>query len=234
MGPSILLLDLDNTVYPYAPAHRAGLEAAFVVAARFEDAWAERDRFVGAYNAARDEVKAAAGPTAASHCRLLYFKAMCEARGAGVPAEEAFVLDAAYWRGYFAAMKPDPDCRAVLGRLRREGLRLAFVTNFTTRRQIEKLQALGLGDAVDLLVTSEEAGAEKPDPAPLLLALRRFGTRADASTWVVGDSLVEDGAAAESCGLPFLWMRPADAPLPARPPERIARSWAELLRWVRG
>ncbi len=228
-----LLLDLDNTVYPYQPCHRAGLEAAARAASALDPAWADPAAFRAGYDRARRLVKERAGKrSAAAHCRLLYLKAMLEQQRGKSELAAARRLHDRYWKGYFAAMRPDSGCATLLAELRRAGTRIAWVSNFTTERQMRKLTALGLARAAEFLFTSEEAGAEKPDPAVFRLALAALDAD-PARTWMVGDDLADDVAPARALGLTTVWLRRAgDGPLAASHegplPHHVARDWADL------
>ena len=204
--PRALLLDLDNTAYAYAPCHEAGLFTSQHAAADLHAEWHEATRFRADYNAARREAKAGVAGTAAEHCRLLYFKTMVERSFGRTVLSVTLTLHAAYWRGYFAAMVRSPGSAELLADLREAGVRLAWVTNFTTERQMLKLQTLGLADAADFLVTSEEVGADKPDPRSVRRALDRLAV-APSEAWLVGDGIRDDADAATAVGIPFVWFR---------------------------
>ncbi|MFO0810367.1 MAG: HAD-IA family hydrolase [Gemmataceae bacterium] len=191
--PRAILFDLDNTAYAYAPCHAAGLAASGVSAADYETA--------------RAAVKRLVAGTAAEHSRLLYFKTITEQSHGCSKLRTALTLHDAYWRGYFAAMTLRPGCAELLTDLRHAGVRLAWVTNFTTERQIHKLIALGLDEAAEYLVTSEEAGADKPDPRVVGRALALLGVTAEDAV-LVGDNEIEDGGAARAAGVPFVWFHP--------------------------
>jgi putative hydrolase of the HAD superfamily len=95
----------------------------------------------------------------------------------------------------------------VLRQALQAGVRLAWISNFTTERQIWKLRLLGLDDVRAVLVTSEEAGADKPDPAMVDLALQRLGIDVtEPSAWIIGDEPA-DVEAAQARGLPALVLR---------------------------
>lgn len=91
-----------------------------------------------------------------------------------------------------------PDVVAQLRGWREAGLRLAVVSNFD-RRLHGLLEQLGLGELLDAVVVSSEAGAAKPDPHPFELALQALELPA-AEAWHVGDS-PEDLAGARAAGL---------------------------------
>jgi putative hydrolase of the HAD superfamily len=226
MALSALLVDLDNTVYAYDPCHEEGLREAGRCARTLPDAWASECSFRDGYAQAREAVKSRVGRQAAAHSRLLYFKEMIETRFGASRLEEAVVLSDSYWRGFAACMKPEPDCLDVLGECRR-AVPIAWVSNYTTKRQIWKLGQLGLSRTADYLITSEEAGAEKPDPRPLRLALEKLGARAETAL-AVGDSFTEDVAAARACSMDCAWMvRDQQMPLALESVYPV-RSWAEL------
>ncbi len=222
-----LLLDLDNTVYAYAPCHAAGLAAAHKLAGGRHEAWWDGEAFTAAYHAARRLVKARVGEQAASHSRLLYFKQMLETAQGRTDAAWALALDAAYWDQYFHHMELDPGCREALLAFRAAGLRLAWVSDMLTEQQLAKVLALGLGDMVEFLITSEEAGAEKPDPAGVDLALACLGVPA-AEAWLVGDSLHRDVGAAHARGLTAVWLRRGQADEHGPTPDHIVDDWFAL------
>jgi phosphoglycolate phosphatase len=60
------------------------------------------------------------------------------------------------------------------------------------RREIAHL---GWADFFGTAIGAGDATADKPDPAPLLLALARLGYAADASVWYVGDTALDMQAA---------------------------------------
>ncbi|MCP3960829.1 MAG: HAD family hydrolase [bacterium] len=236
-APRILLLDLDDTVYAYEPCHRQGLASAAAAAAEIDDAWNDAERFEHDYAAARADLKCQIGRQAAAHSRLLYFKTMLESQFGGSRLGASRALQEAYWRGYYAAMRRDEGCAELLAEVRAWGLATAWITSFTTRRQMQKLRLLGLEDAADVLLTTEEAGVEKPDAALVDLALERLGAGPE-SAWVVGDSLRHDLPMAEARGLPFVWFRRPgnDGNDRGRAAHTVA-SWEELgevLRRARG
>jgi putative hydrolase of the HAD superfamily len=223
--PRAVLLDLDNTVYPYEPCHEAGLLTAHHLAAALYGHWGSLSEFVKDYGRARQTVKGQVGSQAAEHSRLLYFKTMIELRCGRTDIEATRRLHQAYWDGYFSEMKPDPGCVELLHDLR--GVRLAWVTDFTTERQMLKLHALGLENVADLLITSEEAGAEKPDSAIIDLALSRLQVSPE-ETWLIGDDLKRDVGAARSKGIKAVWFQRQTGSPTGEVPDFIVRSWFEL------
>jgi putative hydrolase of the HAD superfamily len=89
---------------------------------------------------------------------------------------------------------------AALEHLRSAGLALACVSNWdaTLRDHLEKA---GVGRLFTTVVSSAEAGAPKPDPAPFRLALERLGVAPERALHIGDDAADEEGAAA--AGLAF-------------------------------
>ena len=73
--------------------------------------------------------------------------------------------------------RPFGDAAPALRELRERGLRLVVVSNWDTSLR-EVLAGAGLLELVDGVVTSAEAGAAKPDPAPFRAGLRAAGVEA--------------------------------------------------------
>jgi putative hydrolase of the HAD superfamily len=92
------------------------------------------------------------------------------------------------------------------------GLSLACVSNWDASLS-GQLERSGLAHRLDVVVSSADAGAPKPDPRVFRLALDRLGTEAARTLHVGDDSADEQGAAA--AGLRF-----EPAPL-ATLPERL-------------
>jgi len=94
-----------------------------------------------------------------------------------------------------------PGVREGLDQMRRLAP-LGLVTNGDPVGQRAKLGALGLDDAFDIIVLSDELGRNfrKPHPAPFLQALRLLGAEAGRS-FFIGDHPERDIAGAQRVGI---------------------------------
>jgi putative hydrolase of the HAD superfamily len=88
--------------------------------------------------------------------------------------------------------------REALETTRRAGYRNAILGNHPPELDV-LVSALGLGPLVEHVVTSAEAGADKPHPQIFAYALAVTGAGADV--WMVGDNPVADVAGAEAAGI---------------------------------
>ncbi|MCD7887241.1 MAG: HAD-IA family hydrolase, partial [Clostridiales bacterium] len=68
-------------------------------------------------------------------------------------------------------------------------------------------ERLGLLDALDFVVTSEEAGVEKPDPGLFLLCAEKAGCLPEECLFI-GDNLKKDVLGAQNAGMEALWLQP--------------------------
>ena len=191
------IFDLDDTLYAYAPCHEAGMEAA----GRAADAAAgiKREEFLPAFRAARGEIHDALRGTAAQHNRLLYFQRALEKLG--VSGAHALTLYDAYWDTFLSRMTLAPGVAELLAALRGRGVPTGICSDLTAHIQHRKMARLGLWEYIGALVTSEEAGAEKPSPRMFGLILGKLGVTDRAHAWFVGDSLEKDALGACAAGM---------------------------------
>ena len=92
------------------------------------------------------------------------------------------------------ATRPYPGVIEALDELQRAGARFAVCTNKPTRLSIALLDALDLTRRFAAIVGPDLAGAAKPDPRHLVVAIERAGGRVDRAL-MVGDSRADVEAA---------------------------------------
>ncbi len=83
------------------------------------------------------------------------------------------------------------DVAATLAQLRRDGYRLALLTDNPAASQQMKIEVAGLAASFDALVLSAELGTAKPDPLTFETAAQRLGLPPDQLV-MVGDHLYRD------------------------------------------
>lgn len=193
--PKAVLMDLDDTIYSYDECHKSA-EAEVIRNIELRLQVSESD-FLVALSSAKKAVKTRLGNTAASHSRLLYFKTALAILGFSSDFDYPLELEEVYWSKFLTKMKKFEGVDEFLDLLESRSIPVAIVTDLTTQIQLRKLKNLGLQNRVSVVITSEEAGSEKPDQAPFLLAMDGLGVQA-GSTWMIGDSLVKDIAGAKS------------------------------------
>ena len=99
-----------------------------------------------------------------------------------------------------AEMKPFDYVVPLLQKYQENGIRIAVLTDMTAHIQYRKLERLGLTNYVDFIVTSEEAGGEKPERVMFELILDKLQLAAE-DVLMVGDSQTKDIDGALCCGM---------------------------------
>jgi putative hydrolase of the HAD superfamily len=202
----VVCFDLDGTLYPYAPCNAAGKRAAWEAAV---DLGYDLDRedFESLYQTGRRETKRELAGTASAHERFLYFKRAIRIHAATHRPAHALELGEAYWSAYVAEMTAVDGLETVLDAFASRGVDVAIVTNLTTRIQLEKIEELGIEQSVDLLVTSEETGREKPASVMFTLPLAQLDAKPSRAAFV-GDDPSSDVEGGNAVGLETVLVDP--------------------------
>ncbi|EEU37373.1 uncharacterized protein NECHADRAFT_51589 [Fusarium vanettenii 77-13-4] len=91
---------------------------------------------------------------------------------------------------YRANRRATPGSVETLLRLRKHGYRICIITNGQTEDQAAKAEAIGIRHLVDRIITSEEAGYQKPDLRIFQYAMQQLNASPHAI--MVGDSADSD------------------------------------------
>ena len=94
-----------------------------------------------------------------------------------------------------------PEAHTVLQKLKQRGYKLGVVTNCS--RDLGHAAASIFGDVFDAVVTAEESGFYKPQPAAYSAILRAMGVAADETLFVAGSAGDVQGATA--AGMRVVW-----------------------------
>lgn len=203
-GINTVLLDLDNTCYQYDPCHKAALfqmqkEVEKIIGYSIPD-------FLSKYKEAQLQVKKRIPTQAASHSRALYAQTLFELLDRKDGPAYAHTLEEIYWDTFLKTMKKKPGLDDFLADCHKNDTTVVVVSDLTTTIQCKKIVVLGIADAIDYLVTSEEVGVEKPDPKPFLLALEKAQSNTKTAV-VIGDSLEKDYAGAKALDMSFILLQ---------------------------
>ena len=156
---------------------------------------------------------------------------------AGTPQESERVCLEDFRTIYFAHMTektlPYPGIRSLLEALRREGFRLAVVSN-KLEEAVQELCRFYFGDLLDLSVGDVPGCRKKPAPDNLLRCLEQLQVRREEVIYV-GDSPT-DIQTAENTGVDFigvLWGFRGEAEMRADTQAPLVKTPGELLEEVR-
>ena len=197
-----VLFDIDDTLYDFLGITDAAVRR---LAARVERETAIPAADVcDAYRRILRDQKAQTS-TAGYHSRTIRFQRLLEGRGLSL--RNALAYGTAYWEELLSLARPYDGVPEALDALRAHGLRLGVGTNMTADWQLAKLECLGLIDRFDFMVSSEEAGAEKPGAALFALVVEKARCAPDEILFV-GDNLRYDVFGAVAAGMQAVWLEP--------------------------
>lgn len=110
------------------------------------------------------------------------------------------VFERRYLEGVCVQSRPYPGAVEGLRALRAAGFPLACITNKAEKFTLPLLDATGLWEYFDLVLSGDSLPKKKPDPLPLRHVCERFGA-APGEVLLVGDSL-NDAQCARAAGCP--------------------------------
>ena len=165
-----VIFDIDNTLYDFAGANVKGLDAVAEYMLK-EFSW-DREKFKDAHAQAQNEIYTRLNYNGSCRNRLLRYQDILET--AGLPLHpHALKMYHAYWDTLLGSIEPFEGASETMEELKKRGIRIGVITDMTIYMQLQKLERMGLLKFVDFVVTSEEAGEEKPSPLIFELALKK-------------------------------------------------------------
>ncbi|MFN8374221.1 MAG: HAD family hydrolase [Anaerolineae bacterium] len=123
-----------------------------------------------------------------------------------------------------------PDAAGVLETLRAAGIRTGLLTNapypmFIRETELSELKLIHL---LDVYLSAEDVGYQKPHPAAFAAVLERLGVTASEAIYV-GDDLKDDVSGAQKAGMKAVWVsREVDLNPNAIIPDATIEQLAEL------
>lgn len=206
-----VIFDIDNTLYSYTKANAEAMQGLYAYAGEWLGlSVSEFDRLAAkASKAISDRVS---GENAVIHNRLIRFQNILEDRNLPLHPH-ALNLYERYWGTFLDRMECAPDCRELMQELAKRGIRIGIGTDMTALMQYRKLEKLNLLPLVQFIVTSEEAGVEKPGSPFFKLCIQKAGCAPEECLFV-GDNLKKDILGAVNAGMKALWYNPGGKALP--------------------
>ena len=200
-----VIFDIDGTMYDYDACDPSATGAVQKYCR--EKLGVEQEQFCQALAKAGQMVRQRIGYRCASvHNRLLRYQCMMELWGTPL-FPHVQEMQRLYWDTMLEQMKPSAGLTAWMEILKKNGIQIAVGTNMTAEIQYKKLEKLGVSPYVDWLVSSEEAGVEKPDAKFFSQCVEKSGRKPEECLFA-GDSLKGDVTPALACGMQALLFSP--------------------------
>lgn len=194
-----ILLDIDNTIYDYESTHQLALSA--IKQFFLTNFGVLESDFVHLYSQARKIIHINLSETASAHNRLLYFQKLLELIKIN-PLKYALTLYNLYWDTFINNIKFFDGVVELLTKYRNN---ICFLTDLTADIQLKKINLLNLDQYANCIVTSEEAGKEKPHPFIFHLALEKLKIQ-KYDVCMIGDSYSKDIVGAINLEIKSIWL----------------------------
>ena len=229
-----VILDIDNTLYDYEKGHAHG--TALMVEYAKRELGIGGEEFLESYHSHYKKIIGRLGQDdAAIHSRSIRLLEMLEDWGKPIfpHLDNLYNL---YWDGLLEVSTPEPGSLETVSMLKDRGIAIGIGTDMTLRMQLRKLETLGFSPYVDHIVTSQEAGVEKPQSRFMELCIEKSGCRPQECAFV-GDSFKKDACGSAKAGMLGIWYNrkneeyPSDV-IPVRGKLHEIRSFSELVPYI--
>lgn len=230
-----VIFDIDDTLYDYEKGHAAGVRQMQEYAE--QELGVSGEEFEREYRRQHADIKKRLGTDDATiHSRSIRIQNMLEHWGKPL-FPHVTKLYHAYWDTLHAVSEPEPGSIEAVRSLREMGIRVGIGSDMTFRMQYEKLGKFGFGPYISHMVTSQEAGHEKPHPDFMALCIEKAGCRPDEIVFM-GDNFRKDVEGSVLAGMHGVWYRAKEKPLPEDVkigPEsyQIIRHYDELIPYIK-
>ena len=196
-----VLLDIDNTIYSYDHCHKIAFNES---KKRVEELYNIRaSEFEILYAEARERVNIDLLTQASSHSRILYFQKIIEKIEGKTNLKVILELEKTYWNIFLENMSLLDNVEIFLKECLRKKIKICIITDLTAEIQMKKLLKLKIDNYINYVVTSEEAGVEKPHPYIFKLCLEKLNMQAK-NVIIIGDNPNKDIKGAKLIGIKFI------------------------------
>ncbi|UOQ65327.1 HAD family hydrolase [Hymenobacter volaticus] len=202
--PTVVLLDLDDTLFDHANTARATLTVSTAGIPEFQGV--DLEALYQQYSEILEEMhpQVLAGRYSYEEARRLRFQRLLAPYGLGTTDAEAEQFAHRHYGYYQRLRRAVPGALPLLKALKPHH-RIGIVTNNRTSEQKEKLVQLGMAHLVDALITSEDVGVTKPNPRIYQVALECLHC-SPAEAVMVGDNWLADVVGALEAGIRPVWL----------------------------
>lgn len=200
-----VFFDIDNTIYSYDKAHAAAMKELLKYSV--EKFSVNPDKIKQLLSRSQEIITGKLGINcAAIHNRLIRFQCFLELMHY-TDFTVALKMNDIYWNTFLKAMVTYPGIVQLLQSLYTAHIPAGIGSDQNTYIQYKKLETLGILKYFSWIVTSEEAGAEKPDTKFFRLCVEKTGFKPEECAFI-GDNIEKDVEGALQNGLYGIWYNP--------------------------
>jgi 2-haloacid dehalogenase len=132
----------------------------------------------------------------------------------------------------YLELKPWPDVMPALSSLKKSGLRLAFLSNFTLGMLNANIKSAGLTGLFEKVLSTDQAKTYKPDPRAYQLGMDSLKLRREEILFVAFAGW--DAAGAKLFGYPTFWVNRQKLPMEKLEanPDGVGESLTQLVQFI--
>jgi HAD superfamily hydrolase (TIGR01549 family) len=197
-----IIFDLDNTIYDYELCHSQALNEVFNYLIQNIHISINKENIKCLYEDISKKIKYDLGFTASSHNKSIYFKQLLEKLNIGYSQFQ--IINNLYWDVFYKNIKCFEGIKEFIIWNKKIGKKIGILTDYETEYQVIKLEKLDLLKYIDVIVTSEEIGIEKPSSKMFLTILHKMNLNFN-DVIMIGDNYDKDIKGSNNLNILSFW-----------------------------
>jgi FMN phosphatase YigB (HAD superfamily)/rhamnose utilization protein RhaD (predicted bifunctional aldolase and dehydrogenase) len=193
-----IIFDLDNTLYSYDICHDKSIQTVF----DYLQTNYTITQISPIYDKIKTSLKYDLDYTASSHNKSIFFKNLLEYYRIDLSILQT--IQTLYWTTFLENIKLFEGVREFIKWNREIGIKIGILTDYETEYQIQKLHKLDILGYIDVIVTSEEVGIEKPSTHMFQTILHKMKLAPDEII-MIGDNYEKDIKGANNMNIRSYW-----------------------------
>jgi HAD superfamily hydrolase (TIGR01549 family) len=202
-----IIFDLDNTIYSYDTCHNKAIHGVFNYIIQNGNESLSVEYIKNIYENISRKLKCELHLTASTHNKSICFKQLLEKLNIHLSLFSK--INTIYWDLFYKNMSCYEGIIDFLIFNKNIGKKIGILTDYETEYQILKLEHLSILKYVDIIVTSEEVGIEKPSNIMFTTILNKLNMTYN-EVIMIGDNFEKDIQGAINMNIFAYWFNPKE------------------------
>ena len=193
-----IIFDLDDTIYSYTNSHDKSIQTVF----EYLQVKYNITNIHTIYETIKTSLKYELDTTASSHNKSIYFKQLLEHYHIDLSILQT--IQNLYWTTFLENIETFEGAREFISWNKSIGIKIGILSDYETEYQIQKVDKLDVLSYIDVIVTSEEVGIEKPSRHMFQTVLNKMKMTPDEII-MIGDNYEKDIQGANNMNIRSYW-----------------------------
>ena len=198
-----IIFDLDNTLYDYNLCHNKAINEVINYLIKTIQVSLDKEHIKSLYDDISKKIKYELINTASSHNKSIYFKRLLEKLN--IEFSHFQIINNLYWETFYENLVCFDGVKDFIIWNKNIGKKIGILTDYETEYQLVKLEKLGLLKYIDIIVTSEEVGIEKPSTQMFYTMLQKMKLNL-TDVIMIGDNYEKDIKGAKKLNITSYWI----------------------------